>query len=138
MQLKEKNLYKGITYLTLLGIGESMGIRDKVNRELRSGLYTLFILKSVDALGKTYGYEIIKYIERKSDGRIKMKDATVYPVLRYLDRHKILKSFWATTGSGVPRKYYALTDEGKKLLKELINDYRVLEKLAKNILEVGE
>ncbi len=138
MQLKGKNLYNRITYVTLLGIGESMGIREKVNRELRSGLYTLFILKSVDALGETYGYEIIKYIEKKSNGKIKMKDATVYPVLRYLDRHKILRSFWATSGSGVPRKYYALTDEGKKLLKELMEDYRELEILAKNILEVKE
>ena len=138
MQLKGKNLYNRITYITLLGIGEIMGIREKVNRELRSGLYTLFILKSVDALGETYGYEIIKYIEKKSNGKIKMKDATVYPVLRYLDRHKILRSFWATTGSGVPRKYYALTDEGKKLLKELMEDYRELEILAKNILEVKE
>ncbi len=138
MQLKGKNSYNRIIYITLLGIGESMGIREKVNRELRSGLYTLFILKSVDALGETYGYEIIKYIEKKSNGKIKMKDATVYPVLRYLDRHKILRSFWATTGSGVPRKYYALTDEGKKLLKELMEDYRELEILAKNILEVIE
>ena len=122
----------------MFGIGESMGIREKVNRELRSGLYTLFILKSVDALGETYGYEIIKYIEKKSNGAIRMKDATVYPILRYLYRHKILRSFWATTGSGVPRKYYALTDEGKKLLNELIEDYRELETLARNILEVEE
>ena len=136
MPIKKKISYNSIIYITLLGIGESMGIREKVNRELRSGLFTLFILKSVDALGETYGYEIIKYIERKSNGKIKMKDATVYPVLRYLNRHKILRSFWATTGSGVPRKYYALTDEGKKLLKELIKDYITLEILAKNILEV--
>jgi len=122
----------------VLGIGESMGIREKVNRELRSGLYTLFILKSVDALGETYGYEIIKYIEKKSKGAIRMKDATVYPVLRYLDRHKILRSFWATTGSGVPRKYYALTDEGKKILKDLLKDYKDLESIARNILEVSE
>ncbi len=113
-------------------------IREKVNRELRSGLYTIFILKSIDALEKTYGYEIIKYIEKKSNGKIKLKDATVYPILRYMDRHKILQSFWAETSSGVPRKYYQLTDEGKNLLSKLIKDYKALENTAKGILEVDE
>ena len=117
-------------------MGEKMQkIREKVNRELRSGLYTLFILRSVEKLGEAYGYEIIKYIEKKSEGMVKMKDATVYPVLRYLDKHRILRSFWATSEIGAPRKYYTLTDNGKELLNTLIHDYSLLRKISEKILE---
>ncbi len=110
-------------------------IREKINRELRSGLYTLFILKSVETLGEAYGYEIIKHIEKKSGGMVKMKDATVYPVLRYLNKNRILHSFWAASEIGAPRKYYTLTEDGKKVLDMLLRDYRLLSKISKKILE---
>ncbi len=109
-------------------------LREKINREMRSGIYTLFILKTVDDLGKSYGYEIVKHIEKLTDGNISLKDATVYPILRYLTKKKILRSFWTEPSLGVPRKYYHLTPEGKKLLHKLISDYRELEKYAKRIL----
>jgi len=110
-------------------------LREKINREMRSGLYTLFILQSLKDLGDTYGYEIVKHIERKSGGCIKLKDATVYPVLRYLHKKKILEAYWTEPEKGVPRKYYHLTPQGYRLLQYLKKDYFKLKKLSEMILE---
>ncbi len=113
-------------------------VREKIKREMRSGVYTLLILKAVDDIGESYGYEIVKYLDEKTHGKIKIKDATVYPVLRYLSRKKIMESFWTDPSMGVPRKYYRLTPEGKKLLKELIKDYRELTSAVDMVLGGGE
>ena len=109
-------------------------VREKIAREMRSGIYTLLILKAINDLGESYGYGIQKYIEEKTGGKIKLKDATVYPVLRYLTKKKILSAYWTEPGKGVPRKYYSLTEEGKKLLEDLIADYRALVKCADAVL----
>ena len=110
--------------------------REKINREMRSGLYALFILKAIEELGESYGYEIIKHLERKSGGRVKLKDATVYPILRYFQRKRILEAYWTEPGKGVPRKYYRLTEKGKGLLKDLLEDYKMMRDMANRILEV--
>lgn len=109
-------------------------VREKVAREMRSGIYTLLILKALEDLGESYGYGIQKYIEEKTGGKIKLKDATVYPVLRYLTKKKVLEAYWTEPGRGVPRKYYSLTEEGKKLLADIIVDYRTLVKCTDAVL----
>ncbi len=101
-------------------------VREKLNREMRSGLYTLVILSVVKRLGRTYGYEIQSYVERETHGRIKLKDATIYPVLRYLVKCGALSAQWSEPGKGVPRKYYSLTPSGEELFRSLVSDYRAL------------
>lgn len=112
--------------------------REKINREMRSGLYALLILKAIEDMGESYGYEIVKHIENKSGGMIKIKDATIYPILRYFSKKGILESFWTEPSLGIPRKYYRLTPKGKKLLRELMDDYEKLKKYADAILYGGE
>ncbi len=110
-------------------------LREKINREMRSGLYTLFILQSLHELKESYGYEIVKHLDRKSGGEVRLKDATVYPVLRYLTKKKILESYWTEPDKGMPRKYYRLTPLGERLLQELKKDFRTLKDVAEKILE---
>ncbi len=95
----------------------------KIDREMRSGIYTLLILRAIADLGESYGYEIEKHLYERSHGKINLKDATVYPTLRYLTKKKALQAYWTEPGTGVPRKYYKLTEEGKILLEKLKDDY---------------
>ena len=113
-------------------------LREKIMREMRSGLHTILILKAIEDLGESYGYEIVKYLERKTGGVIRVKDATVYPVLRYLDRKGVLESFWTEPGRGIPRKYYRLTREGLTLVKDLKKDFDELASTVINIMEVSK
>jgi len=65
---------------------------DKIARELKSGLYSVLILASIGYIKRpTYGYEIIKTIGTLSDGAFRLKDATVYPVLKDFEKMGLVK-----------------------------------------------
>ncbi len=122
-------MHNGRIYITVLCMEK---VREKINREMRSGIYTLLILKVIDELGETYGYEIQKYVNKRAE--IELKDATIYPVLRYLVKKKVLNTYWTEPNTGVPRKYYSLTEDGKILLVDLIEDYKKLMRAANRII----
>jgi PadR family transcriptional regulator PadR len=86
---------------------------DKLPRELKKGLVELSIL-AILSRGSKYGLQIIKELESLSGGVLKIKEGTLYPALHRMEARGLVKSEWNTTGSGNPRKYYALTDDGLK------------------------
>jgi PadR family transcriptional regulator PadR len=46
-------------------------------------------------------------------------EGTLYPLLTRLKNAALLDYVWKESSSGPPRKYYTLTDEGRKFLEEL-------------------
>lgn len=87
----EKNLISGIISLILLAITE----------------------KSTEPL---YGYKIWKEMEAREKGKISLKQGTIYPVLRSLQKEGFLKSEIRASQSGPARKYYWITTKGKATL----------------------
>ena len=63
--------------------------------------------------GNSYGYLILKKIKEMSGGTIEWSDGMLYPVLHRLEKEKLIKSEWSMSEDSRPRKYYAITDEGK-------------------------
>ena len=47
-----------------------------------------------------------------------MNEGTLYPVLHALEKEKCLESYWEETESARKRKYYRITEKGKKALSE--------------------
>ena len=64
-----------------------------------------------------------------------MTDGTVYPILARLTREGVLVAEWVADEAPHPRKYYKLTDKGRKTLTEMLahwSDFtRKIERLAK-------
>ena len=60
-----------------------------------------------------YGYEIVKIVDARSNGRLRFKEGTLYPTLHRLEGDRWIKATWRTAKSGKPRKYYALTRRGR-------------------------
>ena len=61
-----------------------------------------------------------------------LPSGTVYPILRRLDREGLLKSAWekaavAEREQRPPRRYYELTTDGRAMLADAIERYRVLD-----------
>jgi DNA-binding PadR family transcriptional regulator len=75
------------------------------------------MLLSILAEGKTYGYEIIQRVRDLSGGHIEWGEGTLYPVLHRLEREGLIGSEWKEAETGRERKYYFLTDQGRKKLK---------------------
>ena len=63
-----------------------------------------------------YGYQIIKELERKSQGYFKFKEGTIYPALHRLEKAGLIVGKWQMLPSGRQRRYYYITDRGHRLL----------------------
>ena len=74
------------------------------------------LLLSLIAQQPMYGYQIIKELERRSQGYFKFKEGTLYPALRRLERKGLLLGKWQTLPSGRQRRYYHITDKGYSIL----------------------
>ena len=91
------------------------------------------IMLSLLAHGESYGYEIVQRIHDLSDGNIQWSDGTLYPVLHRLETDGLVTSTWRISKAGRRRKYYQLTDKGRRELetekREWLDVHRVLAKL---------
>jgi len=71
-----------------------------------------------------YGYQIIKELERKSQGYFKFKEGTLYPALHRLESAGLIEGKWQTLPRGRQRRYYYVTDKGSRVLVVKMNQWR--------------
>ena len=84
-------------------------------QQLRKGSTPLLLL-SVLADEKMYGYQIMRELERRSEGYFTMTAALLYPALHQLEVDGLLKSEWQDGQGKRRRKYYFITQKGRKAL----------------------
>jgi PadR family transcriptional regulator, regulatory protein PadR len=84
---------------------------EKWEVQLRKGSLELAILAALwdEPL---YGLEILRNLESGSD--LIVVEGTVYPLLTRLRTLGLVDSEWVESDSGHPRKYYRLTDAGRR------------------------
>ena len=63
-----------------------------------------------------YGYQIIKELERRSQGYFKFKEGTLYPALHRLEKAGLILGKWQMPPNGRPRRYYYITAKGRSKL----------------------
>ena len=101
---------------------ESPDDRRGIERELKRGSLELIVLHLL-APNEAYGYEIAARLAAESDGRLGVTEGTLYPVLYRLERSGFVAVRWDTPSRGVPRKYYHLTDQGRRELATLTQEW---------------
>jgi len=74
------------------------------------------IILSLLYRGENYGYQILQRIRQVTGGRLAWSSAMLYPVLHRLEKDGLIQSQWKLSGEGRMRKYYLLTDLGRKEL----------------------
>lgn len=77
---------------------------------------TKAIILGILKQGNSYGYLIIKKIKELSKGKMQYSDGMLYPVLHRLEKEGLIRSNWAMEKDAKPRKYYEITELGKKAL----------------------
>ncbi len=87
------------------------------DRELKKGSAELLILSLVENRPR-HGYEISKLIEERSDGVLKFNVASFYPLLYRLEKRGFLEGRWVEKTGQRRRRYYRVTAQGRKVLKE--------------------
>ncbi len=88
-----------------------------LDRELKKGSAELVILSLLEARAR-HGYEIAQLIEQRSEGALRFKVASLYPLLYRLERRGWLASAWVEKAGQRRRRYYRLTREGRKVLAQ--------------------
>ncbi len=99
-----------------------------MNKELMKGSIDILLLSQI-ASKDTYGFEIVKNLQAKSNNIYKMSEGTLYPALQRLELKKYLKSYWGNSETGGRRKYYSITDQGKKELMKKVDEWNSVNDL---------
>jgi len=68
----------------------------------------------------TYGYKLIKEIERRSNNYFQFKEGTVYPALHRLENDGLIEGEWQELPNKQERRYYRITEKGRQVLREKI------------------
>ena len=103
----------------------------------QAGNATLLIL-SLLAEGDLYGYQMIEALERRSQNVFSMKAGTLYPLLHKLEQAGAVRAYEQFAENGKLRKYYAMTNSGRKLLQEKQEEWQVYAGAVDRVLQRGE
>jgi len=107
------------------------------DKEILKGYIDTMIL-SVLSEKDMYGYEIAKRIKEKSKDEFEIKEATLYVSLKRLEKKNFLEGYWNDnegTGGG-RRRYYRITEDGKKFFYDRSSEWGLLRELLNNFMEV--
>jgi DNA-binding PadR family transcriptional regulator len=89
------------------------------------------LLLSILSYGENYGYQIIKEVERLSDGELQWTDAMLYPVLHRMEKENLIQSKWVKRDNGRKRKYYQITAEGAKALEKEQSQWKNVDQVMR-------
>ena len=116
VERQETEINRGISSLCVLSIIiEAKDMQDAVEKEL-------------------HGYNILKKLTEKTSAMLVIEEGTLYPVLRNLERDGIIKSERETTGR--KRKFYSMTEYGKKVFNHLAGFYSKLTEAIAPLFDV--
>jgi PadR family transcriptional regulator PadR len=111
----------------------------KFQKELNGGTSALVLLGVLDkTTDPMYGYQIAKLIESQIKDVDIMKQGALYPVLRSLEAEGLLQSEVEPSVAGPPRRYYEITDVGRKTLKKWIEIWQQTSRLVNAVLKGGD
>ena len=89
--------------------------------ELRRGVLEQCVLAVVRDT-ETYGFEIVRTMSR--NGRLVTSEGTIYPLLSRLRRDGLVATTWRQSEAGPPRRYYRITEEGRRALETFTAEWR--------------
>jgi DNA-binding PadR family transcriptional regulator len=103
------------------------------SKELLKGTLSAIVLNLLAENGKMYGYEISQKVKDLSDGKILLKDGSLYPALQKMAKDGLLSVEEQHIGKRV-RKYYYLTSKGQQnkvaYLEELKDFINTIDKIV--------
>ncbi len=88
---------------------------ENIQSQMRKGILEYCILAIINK-EEIYASDIISSLK---EAKLLIVEGTLYPLLTRLKNASFLNYSWKESDQGPPRKYYTITDDGKKFLAEL-------------------
>lgn len=89
---------------------------DSIDKELLKGTIPFMVLRLIGEKDM-YGYQIIRLLSGLSGDLFLFKEGTLYPILHNLEKEGFISSYWQESSVGRKRKYYRITEDGRKQLE---------------------
>lgn len=102
---------------------------ENTKAQMRKGILEYCIL---EILSKKHSYAP-DIIEEMKKAKMIVVEGTLYPLLTRLKNAGMLSYIWEESQQGPPRKYYALTDSGEKVLYELKSSWNDIVEAVETI-----
>lgn len=96
------------------------GAASKVVTQLRRGVVEHCVLALLRERPR-YGFDLVR--ELSEAGGLLTSEGTIYPLLSRLRRDGLVVTTWQESGSGPPRRYYALTDDGRASVASFVVEW---------------
>ena len=108
----------------------------KIESEINRGISKLCILSVINQYGDEgiYGYQISKDLSEQTNEKLVIEEGTLYPILRRLEEEGIINS--KREKEGRKRKFYFLTNYGKKVYNYLEGFFSILTEAIASLFDV--
>jgi DNA-binding PadR family transcriptional regulator len=108
-----------------------------IQEQMRKGTTLVILLNLLaEADRPMYGYEIIKELEARSQGYFQFKEGLIYPRLHEMERKGFVRSKWRGKEGTRRRKFYTITETGRRQLEEELQGWQTLAKNVNLLLGV--
>jgi PadR family transcriptional regulator, regulatory protein PadR len=88
--------------------------------ELRRGVLELCVLALLRR-GESYAFDIVRDLSEA--GELLTSEGTIYPLLARMREQRMVATTWRESAAGPPRRYYRLTDVGRRAFVEMAGDW---------------
>ena len=94
---------------------------NNIETKMKGGLFSVVVLYVIaEAKGPIHGYLITKSLEKLAGRTLYIQAGTLYPILKNLESHELIRHEMVKSTEGPPRKIYHLTAEGRKAIDQLV------------------
>lgn len=69
---------------------------------------------------ESYAFEIVRILGARG---MVTSEGTIYPLLARLRRDGLVTTIWRESDAGPPRRYYRITDDGRRVLDAFVADW---------------
>jgi DNA-binding PadR family transcriptional regulator len=107
-----------------------------IAKELIKGTIRTIVLRLLAENKRMYGYEIMQKIDSLTNGKIKLKMGSLYPILHKLEKDGLIYSETENIGKRV-RKYYLLTSRGEEEKNEKVSELKDFLSTIHSIIDEG-
>jgi PadR family transcriptional regulator, regulatory protein PadR len=103
---------------------------------LLQGTVDLLILRALQA-GPAHGYAVSRWVHERTDGVLSMEDAALYQALHRLEGRRWIASEWGLSENNRRARYYSLTGDGRRQLRNEVSVWRRYAEAMFKIIETA-
>lgn len=112
------------------------GSRERLRTQMFKGVAELALLSVVQQTSE-YGLRILEVL--RDEAGLEIAEGTLYPLLYRLEKRGSIQSEWhVLEDASHPRKYYAITSQGKAELKAHLDDWQAMTVAFNRFLNRGK